>query len=65
MTSEAKTQDARREAREQNDLSGQYQPIGIGAVAAALMAGVHRPRTETHTAANSNATQRSSDSLAA
>lgn len=65
MTGEVNTVDARHETRERADLCGQYRPIGIGAVAAALLAGDHRPSDDRRIAANCNSTTRPGDSIAA
>ncbi len=54
MSNHVQTGRARRDPREQADLCGQYRPIGIGAVAAALSATGKDPDCGVQGAANSN-----------
>lgn len=54
MSNEMQTATMNREPRGCTDLCGQYRPIGIGAVAAALSATGKDPDRGTLSAANSN-----------
>jgi hypothetical protein len=64
MPSILETHTTQADMRKRSDLPSQYRPIGIGAVAAALVAAGREGKGATQAASNSNAPH-SGDSLAA